>query len=413
MKAEVLVVGDELLCGRRADLNGPFLLTALARAGAGVSRCVILPDSVGIISEEIQRILTRPVDVVILSGGLGATTDDKTREGVAQALGLELAMEKQALAMVEEKIRIRGGGVPVILQRMAARIPGSTLLPNAVGIAPGQSITHGPTTFFLLPGPPAELKEMFLHHVAPKLGAGNVQEVPRFLTFRTAGVKESELAARIEPLVGEKSRIRLSFLPGNGMVDLYVTAEAGSEQELNRLSERIKHALFKDLYAEEEISLQEVVGRGLAKSGGSLAVAESCTGGWLAKLISDVPGSSEYFLGGVVAYDNRIKQTRLLVPEELLAAHGAVSREVAQAMARGVRHAMGSDWAISITGIAGPGGGSREKPVGLVYVGLASPDGSLHVSKHMLGGDRATVRLTGATLALDLLRRALRKGGSR
>ncbi len=413
--AEVLVLGSELVQGRRNDENGPFLAIELTRLGFNVGRICLAPDDPDVIERELLLSIERGVDLVIVCGGLGPTRDDVTKEVVAKALELILERDEKALSYLRARMSSlhhgQSGSAPKLteesLQKQALGFRSGRWFENRVGLAPGLSVGSGSTEVYLLPGPPRELKDVFKWEIIPDIRNRFAAVSHPVRLFRTAGLREIELFSVVDPLIEFNAGIDVSYFASPGVVDVVLSSKPGGESLLATKASRVREVLGPSVYAEEERELQELIGDELERRCEFLATAESCTAGWVSQLITEVPGSSGYFLGGIVAYQDRVKRQLLSVPEEDLELYGAVSYEVAKAMALGVKEKLGSNWALSVTGIAGPEGGSREKPVGLVYHGLAFPHGQVRVFKYHLSGDREVIRLAGARLALDLLRRGL------
>lgn len=406
MRTCLITVGDELLSGRTVNTNAAYIGRRLALVGAPVVTAVVVGDRVEGIAVAVSRSLEQH-EVAIVTGGLGPTHDDVTLDGISSALHLPLEESPEVLVKIEERYRRLDRVVPAGVKRMA-RIPrGARILPNHWGTAPGLHITTGQKHCFILPGVPREMRGILDGSVLPALSSLPGLSPVYVRELVTAGVPESSLSERIADLIPpEESPIRLAFLPGYDGVELRLTSSE-SRHDVDRLAaaiaERIGPALVGAAPGDDLVG---AVARQLRERGATLATAESCTGGLLGKLLTDRAGSSDYYLGGVIAYANLAKHDLLGVPEEILAAHGAVSAETAEAMARGVCERLGADFALSITGIAGPGGATPDKPVGLIYLGLAWEGGQAS-RKLQLTSDREQNRDRSAYSALDLLRRHL------
>jgi nicotinamide-nucleotide amidase len=400
MKAEIIVVGSELVRGHRTDKNGPFLCLELGRLGLDVCRMTLIPDRPACITADTAGAVSRRAEVLMICGGLGPTVDDVTREAVAAALGQQLVIDEELRREVSGRAASFGDVSDTAIDRQSLVFPGARWFANRVGVAPGLAVQHGPTTVYLLPGPPPEMQEMFRRAVQPELSGRAPTRWVRIL--RTVGRREVAVAAAVEPLLMVRPGMTVAYLPGPGVVDVVLSCDLASHDDA---ADGVREALGDCVYGEDAQTLEEVVEELLVQRSQHLVTAESCTGGMVAGLLTSVPGSSRVFLGGVVAYSNSLKERLLGVPGSLLERCGAVSAEVAQAMARGALERLGGQWALSITGIAGPDGGSVDKPVGLVFHGLAGLDGRCEVARHLLGGDRAAIRLASARFALDLLRR--------
>ncbi len=409
MKAAILAVGSELLGTVRLDTNSLRLTGLLDRYGVELVRKAVTGDSETEVAAEVRSLLPR-VDLILITGGLGPTADDVTREAVAAALGRPLRLDAAALATLEGRFRSLGWPMPEVNRRQAWVIEGAEPLANERGSAPGLRVDDGPCTLFLFPGVPSELEGMMASALTPWLAsrAGGVARETAVL--KIAGLPESVVEERIAPAYGEFGREAITILASVGEIRLQATA-AGPEPErrarlaamVARLAELAGDAVYT---TREEDTLESVVGGLLRAAGATLTAAESCTGGLFSQRITAVAGSSDYFLGAAVTYSNQLKTRMVGVPPELLAAHGAVSEPVARAMAAGVRRALGGDYGVGITGVAGPGGGTAEKPVGTVHVAVAGEGGVDHRSLR-LPGDRERVRRFSAQIALEMLRRRL------
>ncbi|HEY0514756.1 MAG TPA: competence/damage-inducible protein A [Thermoanaerobaculia bacterium] len=411
MKAAILAVGSELLGTERLDTNSLRLTGMLDRYGVELRRKAVIGDSEEEIAGELRSLVPR-VDLVLVTGGLGPTADDVTREAVAAALGRPLRLDGEVLAALERRFQSLGWRMPEVNRRQAWVVEGAEILPNERGTAPGMRVESGGCTLFLFPGVPVEVEGLMASALEPWLAhrAGGVARETAVL--KIAGLPESVVEERIAPAYGEFGREAITILANAGEIRLQATA-SGPEPErrarlaamVARLSELAGDAVFT---TREEDTLESVVGDLLRAAGATLAAAESCTGGLLSQRLTAVPGSSDYFRGAAVTYSDELKTKLVGVPPEMLAAHGAVSEPVARAMAEGVRHSLGSDWGVGITGVAGPGGGSEEKPVGTVHVAVAGPrDGEVEHRRLRLPGDRDRVRRFSAQIALEMLRRRL------
>jgi nicotinamide-nucleotide amidase len=409
LTAEIIAVGSELLTPFRTDTNSLWLTERLNSVGVEVKLKTIVGDDDARLEETIRDALKRS-GIVVLTGGLGPTEDDITRKIAARALGRRLALDEKVLEEIRTRFLRWGRKMPEINARQAMVIEGAEVLPNPNGSAPGMYLEHEGRAVVLLPGPPRELKPMFDNHVLPKLSqrAGAVRVVRRVL--RVAGLGESAVDERIAPVYTQYKNPQTTILFTNTDIEIHLTAQAKSEAEaellLDGLAGQIEERLGDAVFAFRGEKMEEVVGLRLAVGGFTLATAESCTGGLIAHRLTEVPGSSTYFMEGVVTYSNEAKTRLLGVPAELIEAHGAVSAEVAEAMAEGVKRRADTDFGLAVTGVAGPGGGTEEKPVGLVYVALADDAHTEH-RRLMLPGDRYLIRWRASQFALDLLRRRL------
>jgi competence/damage-inducible protein CinA-like protein len=412
VKLEVLTIGTELLLGHTVDTNAAELGRALAAAGAEIVRRTTVPDRPDAIRAAVAEALAR-TGFVITTGGLGPTRDDMTKSVVAELLGKRLVLDAPLLATVEARFKRMGRPMPAI-NRTQAEIPeGATVLPNPRGTAPGLWVEDGrDRVVVLLPGVPREMRGLLIEEVLPRLvkrqgGAGGVVASR---SVRTTGVSESALAERIGPIEAEIAPLTLAYLPSPEGVDLRVTAwglEAKeAEPRLAAAVDRLAAIAGEHGYGTDDADLAAHVLEALRRGRHRLGVAESCTGGMLAERITNVPGASDTFIGAVVAYADVIKTAALKVPLETLEAHGAVSEETVRAMAEGAQRLFSTDCTIAVTGIAGPGGGTPEKPVGTVWL-AARVHTTTRAVKRVFPGDRHEVRARAAQASLDLLRRLL------
>jgi len=415
MRAAILAVGSELLGTERLDTNSLLLAGALLRHGVELRRKSVVGDVEEEIAAELRGMLQR-LDLVLVTGGLGPTADDVTREAVAAALGRALATDPEVLAGIERRFQKLGWKMPAVNRRQAAVIAGAEVLANPRGSAPGMRLAAGTATIFLFPGVPGELAGMIDDHLEPWLAARSQGISRETAVLKVAGLPESMVEERIAPAYEEFGRESITILARPADVRLLATAAgppAARRARLQAMTERLAALVGDAVYARrEEDTLESVVGDLLRAAGATLAVAESCTGGLLGERLTRVPGSSGYFVGGAITYDDRLKTALLGVPAALLAAHGAVSEEVARAMAAGVRARLGSDYGAAVTGIAGPGGGSDAKPVGTVHLAVAGPAAApgqpeIDHRRVRLPGDRERIRWQASQLALDMLRRRL------
>jgi nicotinamide-nucleotide amidase len=409
LTAEIIAIGSELLAPDRTDTNSLWLTEKLNSIGIEVKLKTIVGDDDARLEEAIKDAARRS-KIVITTGGLGPTEDDVTRKVAARALGRRLSLNETILEELRQKFLSFGHPMPERNSRQAMVIEDAEVLPNPNGSAPGMFIEHQGAAIVLLPGPPREMRPMFENHVQPRLigRAGSVKVLRRML--RVVGLGESALDEKIAPIYTKYENPQTTILFNQSEIEIHLTARGRTEMEANalldRLSEQLEERLGNAVFSFAGETMEEVVGLKLAVGGYTLAVAESCTGGLIAERLTDVPGSSKYFIEGVVAYSNEAKTRALDVKPKLLLEHGAVSGEVAEAMAKGIRKRAGTDFGLSVTGIAGPGGGSEDKPVGLVYIALAD-DVQTKSRKLQIPGDRQLVRWRASQAALDLLRRRL------
>jgi len=407
MKAEIIAVGSELLTPHRQDTNSLFLTEELNKLGIEVVRKTVVGDQREQIRDAFKEALSR-VELVISIGGLGPTEDDLTRDTVAELLGRKLQFSSAILRGIQERFRRFGREMPEVNQRQAMVPEGAEPLENPHGTAPGLWIVHQSQILVLLPGPPAELKPMFTAHVEPRLGRYSAGLRLYKRELRVAGLPESEIDQRIAPIYTSYTDAQTTLLAAPGEIQIHLRAwsedAAVAEKLLSEMTERIRLALGEAVFTTEGESLEEVVAKSLALNNATIAVAESCTGGLIAERLTSIAGSSSYFLGGVVCYSNNLKTAWVDVASEILEAKGAVSAEVARALAEGIRRRSGAALGLGVTGVAGPGGGSAEKPVGTVHIALAAENGGKERGFHF-PGDRERIRWQASQIALDMVRR--------
>jgi len=409
MNVHILAVGSELLTPFFRDTNSLYLTERLNDLGLDVAFKGLVGDERPSLIWAFRQSLAA-ADLVILTGGLGPTDDDRTREAVAETLNRELVFREDILRNIEERFRGRGKAMPSTNRKQALIVAGAEVLNNAHGTAPGLWISAEEKAIVLLPGPPQEMRGMFETSVWPRLALGRTGKMAR-IVFKTTGLTESEIEVRIAGLYPKGEGRRLTILASPGQIELHIAVYTETDgrdvsREAAELADSLRSRLGLHVFSEDGAELEEVVGRLLREKGKTLAAAESCTGGLIGHRITSVAGSSSYFLEGFVTYGNRAKTGRLGVSEDLLAAHGAVSPEVALAMAEGARRTAGADYGLGVTGIAGPDGGTPDKPVGLVYTALAW-EGGREVEKNLFLGPRDRVKFQSSQNILDLLRRRL------
>jgi competence/damage-inducible protein CinA-like protein len=412
-RAAIIAVGSELLTPTRIDTNSLFITEALNAIGIDVVVKAVAGDDRSDLAALFAHTLQR-VDLVVLTGGLGPTDDDVTREVVADQLGLPLAEEPTITEALRKRFANRGWRMPEINRRQAMVPRGAMVIANPNGTAPGLWIEHGEKGILLVPGPPREMKPMIEQMVAERLRvrAGGMLLMRRVL--KIAGRSESRVEEMTQPLYGawrdQDPPIETTILASPGQIELHFSARGTGEERLTeslqRATAEIRAVLPDDVFSDDGRSLEEVVGDLLKARGWRVALAESCTGGLATSKLTDVPGSSAYVEGSVVAYSNEVKTSFLGVPEALIAAHGAVSEPVAQAMAEGIRARVGVEAGVGITGIAGPSGGTPAKPVGLVCISVATIEATM-VRTFRFPGNRELVKAFAAFTALDMLRRML------
>ena len=412
MSAEILCIGTELLLGNITNGNARWIAEQLAALGIPHHRQLVVGDNRERLIAELQVAASR-CRVLITTGGLGPTPDDLTTEAIAAAFGAPLVEHPQVWAEIQARLALRGRPCAASNRRQAFLPEGAALLPNPTGTAPGMIWSPRPEfTILTFPGVPSEMRAMWQATAAPWLQAAGLAEgvfASRMLHFW--GVGESNLAEQMADLL-ESANPTVAPYAGSGEVKLRITARAATAEAAAQLLEPVETEIRARTgalcFGVDDASLASVLLEQLRRRGQTLAVAESCTGGGLGAALAAVPGASDVFLGGVIAYANSVKQGVLGVPAELLAAHGAVSDPVARAMAEGARRATGADWALAITGVAGPGGGSAEKPVGLVHIAVAGPAGcSSEGVRFGASRGRSWIQTLAAGEALNRLRLAL------
>jgi nicotinamide-nucleotide amidase len=401
MRAEILAVGSELLTPLRSDTNALYLTGRLLEAGVEVGSRVTVADDPGLLESAFRAALQR-ADLVIATGGLGPTEDDLTREAAAAALGRRLARDPAILEALKARFAGFGRVMAPVNEKQADVIQGGIVLPNPRGTAPGQWVEEGEKALALLPGPPSEMKPMFEDHVLPRVLARASGAVLRTLVLKMASVSESDVEQRVAALYKTFTNPRTTILSQPGQVELHLVAAGGSPEDafarIEALASGIRGLLPGRIYSEDGRDLPEVVGSLLRDRRLSLAVAESCTGGLLTARLTEAPGASAFLERAFVTYSNRSKTELLGVPASLLESVGAVSEEA--------RRAANTDIGVGITGIAGPDGGTADKPVGLVFIALDGAAGS-RVRRAFFPGDRDRVRVQATQAALEMLRRGL------
>jgi len=411
--AEIIAVGSELLTPHRHDTNSLYLTEKLNDLGVEVHfKCIVGDDCEGLATA--AKLAMRRSDIVIFTGGLGPTEDDLTREAVADALGLKLQRDPAVLAKLEERFAKRGMKMSANNAKQADILTSAAALPNTLGTAPGQWIAGKydgqERLLMLLPGPPYELKALFEAECIPRLRARIPPQHIATRTLKMAMMPESQVDARVAPIYKTYADVQTTILAGAGEIQLHLRCRkdspAEAEARVAELAEKIEDELGDAIFSRKGETIEQIVSYLLQMRGMTLAVAESCTGGLLAERITSLSGSSRYFLGGAVVYSNALKTQFANVPKTLIDRHGAVSREVAAAMAEGIRKRCLASYGIGITGVAGPSGGTEQKPVGLVYIALAGEEGT-QVVERTFPGDRKRIRQFATQQALEMIRRAL------
>lgn len=413
MNAEIIAVGSEMLTPYRMDTNSLYLTEQLNQLGIDVIFKSVVGDNLRRLVGAAQHALFRS-DIVIFSGGLGPTEDDLTREAVAEALGVGLQRDSEILARLEQRFLDRGWKMSANNAKQADLLEGATVLPNPNGTAPGQWLSGEfegrEHIMVLLPGPPHEMKGVFENEVRERLRA-KVPTAHIFTrTLKIAMLGESTVDARVSPIYKRYPDVETTILAGGGEIELHFKAQAptldAAQAHADEVAGLIEDELEDAVFSRNGESLEQIVSYWLQMRNATLAIAESCTGGLLSERITSISGSSRYFLGGAVVYSNQLKTELAGVPEEMIHRHGAVSREVAAALAEGIRYRCESTLGVGVTGVAGPTGGSAEKPVGLVFHAVASDSGT-EVIQRNFPGDRKRIRRFASTMALDMVRKAL------
>ncbi len=415
MKLEVLTIGTELVLGHTLDTNAADIARALAAAGGEVVRHTSVPDRPPAIRAALAEALER-TGFVIATGGLGPTRDDMTKVVAAELFGRPLQLDEAVLRQLEARFRRFGRPMPEV-NRSQAQVPqGATVLPNPRGTAPGLWLEDAKgRVVVLLPGVPREMRGLLVEEVLPRFTArlahdGEPPRVVQSRTIRTTGVPESALAERMGDIEDELTPLTFAYLPGEDGVDLRLTAwslpPADAAARLDAGERVVRERAGEHVYGVDGQDLAAVVLEALRASRRRLAAAESCTGGLVGARLTAVPGASDVFVGGVVAYDDGVKRTLLDVPADVLQVHGAVSEETVRAMAAGARRRFDVATSVAVTGIAGPTGGTPEKPVGTVWL-AASVGDDIRALRRVFPGDRDEIRNRSAQAVLDLLRRQL------
>jgi nicotinamide-nucleotide amidase len=409
-KIEVINIGDELLVGIRENAHLSYLGECFARYGQPIRRARVISDQV----DEIKAAFAaawRDSDLIITTGGLGPTTDDLTRESIADALGLELEFEAEVEAAIKKRFARLGFKMAKHHEKQCYSFKGGHLFSNSHGTAPGMAYQSNGKLLIMLPGPPHELKPMFEKQVMPLLQAeGYLSKGNSYLQLRTCGLGESEVEALLQPVIDRHESLRVAYCVQYTMVDVRLSSLAGemSMKQVQAVAREMCQLLARNFVCYGQNSLASVVYHELRSLGRSLAVAESCTGGLLGDAFTNIPGISKVFRGGVICYTNDVKMDLLDIPECILEQHGAVSPECAIAMASGAAERMSADYGLSVTGYAGPDGGDDRNPLGTIHLGYHSPVGVWCKTVHYSGG-RADVKTRAVYTALDWMRRNLKQ----
>ena len=409
-RAAIVAIGSEMLGPLRRDTNSSWLTERLEEIGIAVVRKSVVGDE----PEEIARELSCSAATagwIFTTGGLGPTADDVTVAAIARWMGVPVRRDERFVAAMRERWEGRRGlRMPAVNEKQADFPEGARMLENARGTAPGLWLERKGAQIVVLPGVPSEMREIFEQKVLPELRRGGGSAVTKRRVLRIAGMGESRVEELVAPVYTKWKDDPVTILASPGEVELHLCARgdpATAEARVAEMEDDFRSVLGSRIHGTGGEALAESLGRVLKEKGRTLSLAESCTGGLVSSLLTDVPGSSAYFLGTVVPYADRSKETLLGVQEETLKRHGAVSEETAREMARGARERFGSDLAAAITGIAGPDGGTPEKPVGTVFFAVVDREGREKASKRFFGGDRAMVRRTSAMFSLEMIRRFL------
>ena len=413
MKAEIITIGDELLIGQTIDTNSAWMGSELSIAGFDIHKKTTVHDN----NSDILRALSDAAgkaDVVLITGGLGPTSDDITKQTLCEFFGTRLVLNKEVLDMIR-KMMLRRNFPMNENNRKQAEVPESCkVLTNAAGTAPGMWFEKEGTVFISMPGVPYEMKYIMNEHVLPELRKRFTSQVVIHKNIMTYGTPEARLAELLTDFeTALPPNIKLAYLPAYGIIKLRLTGTGKKPEEISKqVHQQVKklYSVISDfIYAEDEESFETVIGKLLAQKNKTMCTAESCTGGHIAHMITSVPGSSNYFMGSVVSYSNSIKVRLLGVDEKLIGKEGAVSESVARAMAEGARRLMDADYSLATSGIAGPAGGTDEKPVGTLWIAAASGSGTVS-EKHNFSGDRLTNIKRFSNAALNLLRKQILNG---
>jgi nicotinamide-nucleotide amidase len=409
LKAATLAIGSELLGPHRLDTNSLWLTARLEEIGIPVVRKTLVGDEPDAIIRELERSAAEAT-LVFTTGGLGPTADDVTVGAVARFVGAPVERNADFVEKIRRRFASRGIRMAAVNEKQADFIVGARVLENPRGTAPGFWAAKDGREVIVLPGVPSEMREIMEQSVLPELARRSGGTVSRRKVLRIAGLGESSVEELVEPVYARWKDHPVTILSSPGEVQLHLCVRgeaAGAEATLAAMEQDFRSVLGERVFGSDGEELADAVGRLLRARGKTLALAESCTGGMVSSLVTDVAGSSDYFLGGVVSYANAAKASLLGVEDATLASYGAVSEETAREMARGARERFGADVAAAITGVAGPGGGSEEKPVGTVWFAIVDRDGREVAKKRSFVGDRALIRRSASVYTLELVRRHL------
>ena len=409
LRCEILSTGDEVLTGMLVDTNAAFLADQMGSLGFEVIRQITVGDDRAMLEDTFRK-LGESADVVLCTGGLGPTVDDLTTEVAAGLLGVGMKLDEQALAFMEGLWKSRGRTMPENNKKQALIPEPATVLPNPIGTAPGFTVKIGRAQFFFMPGVPREMKRMFAEQVVPRVEKLRPEPtVFQVRLYRSFGLSESGADQALKGLEERHPGVKLGFRAHFPEIQIKLTVKgpdvAAAEARLSAAAAEVKATIGANVFSDGD-QIEAVVGAALERAGATLSTVESCTGGMVAEMITAIAGASAYFDRGFVTYTNQAKHELVGVPQAILDDHGPVSEPCARAMAEGARERARTTYALSVTGLAGPGGGTPDKPVGLVFVGLATPERTL-VRKIMWPGQREQIRGVSAMTALDMLRREL------
>jgi nicotinamide-nucleotide amidase len=414
MIAEIITIGDELLIGQVINTNQAFIAEKLNSVGIYTERMTTVGDKEETILDSFRAAFSRS-NVVCVTGGLGPTHDDITKAVVCKFFDTELVMNEDALKKITDLMNRRGFKLSESSKNQALVPRSCTVIPNSTGSAPGMMFEQSGKYFFVMPGVPYEMQGMVNEFIVPFFEKNNVGTVVRHRTLKTTGIAESLLAQEIgdvENIIGSDGTVTLAFLPNQLGTKMRITVREknvlAADEKIAKAESVIRSKVEKYIFSSDEKDLEDVIGELLRQKKLTLATAESCTGGLIANRITNIPGASEYFMRGFVVYSNQSKTEELGIPAEMIERHGAVSKEVAQAMAAGAKKVSYTDIAVSITGIAGPTGGTAEKPIGTAWIGYAD-DESTFAIKFNFGEHRLRFKDRASQAALELLRRKLLK----
>ena len=405
MTAAIIIIGDEILIGQVQDTNSMYLANALVEIGVTLKSILTVGDDKDAIINSLE-VTTGNYDHIFVTGGLGPTKDDITKNAFVEYFGGKLILHQDLLSILKERFESRGWIFHKSNIGQAEYPDSCEIIPNKLGSAQGMFFQKGNSKFYSMPGVPHEMESLLTGWVIPRIIKNSGKRIIKYKTFCTAGISESGIAGQIEPLRPDLGEISIAYLPGYGGTRIRFTATGTDENEVNARLEHSVHLMSENLskyiYSTEGETISQVIGKKLGEKGLSLAVAESCTGGLIQDNLTDIPGSSHYFLGGVVSYSNESKIDMIGVKEKTIDIDGAVSSQTAIEMAEGIRNQLNSDIGLSVTGIAGPDGGTEAKPVGLVYVGYSDSSGSEY-RKFQFGDSRNINKHRSAAAALFFL----------